>query len=1394
MNGLKTAALWSLRLAPLLAVVLVLEVPGRGVEQAQQIAQPGNEYVETIQPLLKKYCLDCHSTKNKKGSLDLERFSTLETIRKDLKPWQGLIEMMEADEMPPKTKPQPTSEERKKLMTWTREFLDAEARARAGDPGHVPLRRLSNAEYNATIRDLTGVDLKPTREFPADGAAGEGFTNAAEALSEISPALLTKYLNAAKEISEHAILLPDGFRFSPTTTRRDWTDEAVSRLRQFYSDRSTDGNLPLQQYLAATLRHRNALLAGTITLAAVAEKEKLNAKYLGILWQALTGKNPSFPLDAVQKEFLSSSEKDVGKLVTSIKNWQTILWKTVKIGSYADGHSTRQVAVDPTLPESQTLKFPFKPQPGQNEVVLYLSARELSSASGTKIIWHRPRLEAVNKPALLMRDYSQFGPAYEVNFNTLFSDTRKYLNAAVEAANHPELSLEDLAKKQQLDLPFLKRWVELVGVKPATPPHADAVVAGRHVPAVKLELLDEKAPKNDQRPSINGWRPKGIDLPVAISNSSDKTELVPGRVSPHHVAVHPTPKEFVAAMWKCPLDGQVNLKAKIAHAHPACGNGVAWWIEHRRGEQATIIAEGTLDLGKEVQLPRWELKLAKGDRLLLVVDARDGNHVCDLTEIALTITESDKPNRVWDLGADVSDTILDGNPHADKHGNTETWSFVRGPTRPVSNTGVEARVIPRDSVLDRWRNEVSDPAKRAYADRLAIEVQALLSGPRPKDANDPNRKLFDALVSFESPLLKGLELARLKKPNDKPVEFGINKERFGQTLNGKTFDDASLIVPANTVIEIRLPAAVFQERTFTVDGRVANSESIIQFQVLLTPPTESSNWTSGVPLMIAKGAEIHKQLLQGFSEFRNCFPLYTCFPQVIPNDEVVCLKLYHREDEPLKRLFLSEDDSRKLDQLWEEHRFISQWPITEHKNLPLFIGFVTQDQPKQLVAYFEGMREPFRLRAEAFEKDLEAAAPKQLDKLLLFAGQAYRRPLSDQEKKQLIELYQLLRKKGSKHEQAFRGVLARVLVAPAFLFRIEHAPPGKEPGPVNDWELATRLSYFLWSSIPDAELQHLAAAGQLRDPKVLAEQARRMMKDSRIRSLAIEFGTQWIHVRGFDEFNEKNEKLFPAFDTTLKAAIYEESILVFQDLFQSDRSTLDILDADYTFLNEKLARHYGIPGVTGENWRRVDGVRKFGRGGILGLASVQAKQAGASRTSPVLRGNWVVETLLGEKLPRPPANVPRLPEEEGGLDGLTMRQLVEKHARAAECAVCHQRIDPFGFALEKYDPIGRLREKDLGGLAVDTTARLKDGTEFNGIDGLRSYLLTKKKDVFVRLFCRRLLGYALGRATTLSDQTTLDQMVAEMNKQEGKVSAAVMVIVGSPQFRSIRGSQFGAEE
>ncbi len=1338
-----------------------------------------NEFNFGVQVSLKKYCLDCHSTKAKKGSLDLERFTTLDHIRKDIKPWQHMIEQLEAGEMPPKERPQPSADERKQIITWIRKFLDAEAHARAGDPGYVPLRRLSNAEYDYTIRDLTGVDLHPTREFPADGAAGEGFTNAAEALTDISPTLLAKYFGAAKEISEHAVLLPDGFQFSFNKTRRDWTDESLARIRKFYNAYTGDGRLPLQPYLMTTVRYRDALTFKKTTIAEVAAKEKLNAKYLGILWQALTDTTPSQPLQTIRAQWKQATERDVGPLSAEIAAWQSALWKIAAIGSYRS--EQRQLANNPASTETQTLKLNFKPAPGQSEVVLYLQSRDMSADnSGGQVIWQRPRFEAQGKPALMLKDYPQFGPAFEVDFSRVFAESGKYLSAALELSLDKKRSLQEVADKSKLDHALLKRWSELLAIEhKKDAPDPDNL--GKTVPAVPLDLLDEPI-KNDQKPAITGWLRKGTNLPILLANASNTLERIPGNSAPHQVVVHPTPKEFVGVTWKSPVAGSIRVSPRVKHAHPNCGNGIAWWLQHRRGERASLLDEGDVSLGAEAHPPSKTFKVEKGDSLVFVIDAKNGDHSCDLTEIDLTVTEIEKPARTWSLAGDVANSALDGNPHADKHGNKEVWSFIKGQSKPVGK-GADA-LIPGNSILGKWRAAAN--AKQPDTAKLAEQVQILLSGPRPAKEKDPDRILYDNLVSAESALLKGLDLVRFAKSRDpKSARFGLEKERFSE--------DASLVVAANSVTEIRLPATLFQQREFVVEGKLAGAAGnrVVQFQVLTTPPTASTRWDGKNLVVTSHSGTGYRQLVEGFDQFRKCFPQLICFPRILPEDEVVCLKMYHREDEALVRLFLDDEGKKRLDHLWKQHFFISQQAVAENNYLPQFIGFVTQDQPKELVTYFENKRPEFRARAEDFQKEYNAAIPKQLDLLLQFAARAYRRPVTEKESTELHNLYETIRKKGTSHDEAIRGVLARVLVSPAFLFRIEHAPAGASAGSVTDWELATRLSYFLWSSGPDEELRRLAAEGKLRDPKVLAEQTRRMLKDDRIRALAVEFGTQWLHVRGFDEFNEKNEKLFPTFDANLRKAINEESILFFQDLFQNDRTVKEILDSDATYLNELLAKHYGIPGISGANWRRVEGIRKFGRGGILGLASVQAKQSGASRTSPVLRGNWVVETLLGEKLPRPPANVPKLPEEEGGADKLTMRQQVEKHASVAECAVCHQRIDPFGFALEKYDSIGRKRDKDLGGLAVDASVKLKDGTTFEGIDGLRNYLQTKKKDVIDRLFCRKLLGYALGRSATLSDQSLIDEIMSELNKADGHLSAAVLAIVRSPQFRMIRGSDFG---
>jgi hypothetical protein len=407
------------------------------------------------------------------------------------------------------------------------------------------------------------------------------------------------------------------------------------------------------------------------------------------------------------------------------------------------------------------------------------------------------------------------------------------------------------------------------------------------------------------------------------------------------------------------------------------------------------------------------------------------------------------------------------------------------------------------------------------------------------------------------------------------------------------------------------------------------------------------------------------------------------------------------------------------------------------------------------------MREPILQAAAKFKELKKAAIEPQKAAVLAFAEKAWRRPLTEKEVTGL---------------EAFdpRLMLVRVLTSPAFLYRGEKAPD--KTGPVSAQELATRLSYFLWSSAPDAKLR----SAKLED---IPSQAQRMLKSDKVRRLALEFGCQYLHVRDVATLDEKSERHFPTF-LDLRDDMQEEVTRFFIDLIQNNRSIVSLLDADHTFVNEALVKHYqfGFPTDSdsknhlreNQMWHRIDGLHDQGRGGILGFAATLSKQAGASRTSAILRGTWLTEVVLGEKLPPPPKGVPILPEEAPA--NLTERQLIERHSSDANCAGCHKRIDPYGFALEGFDAIGRARQ-------ADTQTTLPDGTAVDGLNDLRDYLLIQRRDDFTRQFCRKLLGYALGRSVQLSDKPLIEQMM----RTDLRFGSLVDLIVRSSQFRELRG-------
>jgi len=1045
-----------------------------------------DEYGAQTRPLLRQFCLGCHSTAARAGELDLERFETLEEVRQDTKTWLKVVEMLDNDEMPPKAAQQPAEDQRKELRAWVERYLHAEALANAGDPGPVVLRRLNNAEYTYTIRDLTGVHLNPAREFPTDSAAGEGFTNTGNALV-MSPALLRKYLDAGKEIAGHAVLLPDGFRFSMHSTRRDWTDEILAQIRGLYGEFADTadlgvgsdvgnvevhgdtriglaGRLPLEKYFAATLAERDALTTGDASIEAVARERGLSAKYLATLWSSLNGSVPSLLLDDLRARWRRATPRGAAALAAHVNAWQRGLWVFGPVGLIGrkGGPSRWMEPVNPLLTQ-QGVRFPMPEElRKESEVVLSLVTTDaIGSNDHNFVVWREPRLVAPGHADIYLRDIREF-----------------YRDASPESAE----------------------W----GLDPGMfgkHPHGKMIDAGSLV----------------------------VRVPSVI----------------------------------------------------------------------------------KVRLPGY---LAAGRDL-------------------------------------VATASLD------------------------QNVGREG----------------------------SVQVDATVGTPA----------------------------------------------------------SSSEILPSEVVVTFSRVTQVFADRRD------------VSFRRSLLTAKDSKTW---------------QRLESAFDEYRKLFPAALCFNQIVPVDEVLTLALFYREDDHLARLMLDAPEGVRLDRLWEELYSVSESALLRVTALDLLMealqgnGVEDRSQYNALLP----LRELFDQSAAVFREELIAHQAKQVDVLVDFAARAYRRPLTDAEADELRGLYHRLREQDLRHDDAFRLTLARVFVAPAFLYRLENAPAGLTVAPVSDWELASRLSYFLWSSQPDEELRGVAATGTLHVSDLLARQTRRMLTDPRVRRLAAEFACQWLHIQDFDSLDEKSEKHFPEFEG-LRDDMYEESIRFFTDLFQSDGSLLGLLNSDHTFLNERLARFYGIEGIHGEPWRRVEGMRQHGRGGILGLATTLARQSGASRTSPILRGNWISEVLLGEKLPRPPPEVPQLPADEIATDGLTVRQLVTRHTSDPQCASCHQRIDPFGFALEGFDAIGRRRDADLAGRPIDTRTRLPDGSEIEGLEGLREYLLDKRRDAILYQFCRKLLGYAIGREVQLSDEPLLTEILDRLRNSDYRFSVAVDMIVQSHQFREIRG-------
>jgi hypothetical protein len=988
-----------------------------------------NRLDSTVKPFVGKYCVACHSGPQPTGQFDLKSYTSMDQVKEDFPRWSLLADRLTNHEMPPKQMPQPPQDAIDQIVAFVHDVRGEEIKRLGGDPGTVLARRLSNAEYDNTIRDLTGQDMQVARQFPVDPANTAGFDNSGETLT-MSPALLNKYLQAARQIADHVVLKPDGIDFAPYFMRveSDRDKYSIQRIIAFYKAQDTD----YADYFQAAWRYRYRKQLGepNATLASIAAEMKISARYLPMVWSILHDKGAIGP---------------VAKLET--------MWNAL--------------------------------------------------------------------PAPVSRDISR--------------DTGATQMTAMQA-----------------------KFAEM----------GDFVTRIRTHTAMQFYSPIVKGLPGQSEP-LHNWR---LQEYADNHRKSDPADIRADN------EVEPVPPEV----------------PKYPPLH----------------EDAS---------------PRWSVMAAH---------ARYGD----------------------------ADLVYPAGQKAKYQKAFDRFAFVFPDTFFVSERG---RYWPDDSTdQGRLLNAGYHNTGGYYRDDTAL-MQLILD----KKGQDQLNRLWN--------------------------EFDYVAHQTERTW-----------------------VQYFFNQSGEVDGNINGPLS-----------SESG---SKRPV----GHEVTDQFV----------------------------------------VFQMRD------------KYLARWAMDKENNDPV--------APKAFRWHFGLINATLR----NLEKEHIAAEPKHVAALVKFAEHAYRRPLTAKERTDLVAYYQTLRTKNQlSHEDAVRDTIVSVLMSPDFLYRFDlagHSGPkaglaaasmktGKsfESEALSDYSLANRLSYFLWASMPDAELLKHAAAGDLHKPSVLLAQAHRMLKDPRVNGLATEFTGNWLVFRQFETNNSVDRMRFPSFDDELREAMFQEPIHLMQDNVQNDRSVLDLLYANYTFVNPALANHYGMPEVQGDanTWVKVDDADKYGRGGILPMAVFMTEYSPGLRTSPVKRGNWVVQKVLGIRVPPPPPVVPELPSDESKTDK-PIREMLAEHHKNPFCAGCHLRFDSFGLAFEGYGPVGDARTKDLAGRPIDASTTYPGGFQGDGLTGLKDYIRGNRQDNFVGNLCRKLMAYALNRSPQLSDESLVDKMKTNLAANGYKFSSLVDSIILSPQF------------
>lgn len=679
----------------------------------------------------------------------------------------------------------------------------------------------------------------------------------------------------------------------------------------------------------------------------------------------------------------------------------------------------------------------------------------------------------------------------------------------------------------------------------------------------------------------------------------------------------------------------------------------------------------------------------------------------------------------------------------------------------------------------------------------------------------------DAVIVWKKPQIQFRDYAkRLEDPQ--PLKrflapATVSQLRFGQHRRGGKVEPTDFVTVGTRPVAFELPipdGARSARLLVTAELDLRHGEDcIVRCTIAQTEETDQGKSVSGLltnPKSVAfeswkKGvlefARILPQMSQREPAPSDRDPIPSPFDTTYNNPERNFFHTrikYFRDDEFLVKNILSDETSHQLDQAWADlltsfdfHDTWLQFLARKYRieldgrRMPNINDGWILTTPTQAQGYLT------TLKADFFQKHamLRSAESRHLQDVAQLAARAWRRPMRDAEAEALQVFYRKLRaESGLDHRSAISMLIARVFASPTFLYRAERGTTrstdaGEAAMPLSQWELASRLSFFLWSSVPDDELRRAAAGGTLETSDQLISQARRMLRDPKSRRFSIEFFGQWFGFYRFHQFRGIDSERFPEFSESLRKSMYDEAIEFFDFIVRHDRPVGEILFADYSFVNQQLASHYGLK-KDFESTLEVQRLNNLGpnhRGGLLRLGAILASTSAPRRTSPVKRGDWILRRVLGTAVPPPPADAGSIAADEVVADGLSILQRLEAHRKEESCRNCHARFDALGFALENYDSLGRWRERYGDEKPVETDGTLRDGTQISGVDGLHEYLAGRQR-LFHQTLARKLLGYALGRRDSIGDVPLLDELKKHM-QNDGGMRGLVELIVTSRQFR-----------